>query len=97
MKMIVKAALVAAALAGGSLAAGLPAMADNVAVTVAPGGVAFGYSDGYWDQGHHWHVWQNKDQAARFRAENTAHYYSYKHDRDHDKGWHDNDHWWGHG
>lgn len=97
MKMSFKAALVAAALAGGSLAVGSPAMAQSVGVTVAPGGIAFGYTDGYWDQAHHWHAWKNRAQADRFRADNRAHYYAWKHDRDHDQGWRANDHWWNHG
>jgi hypothetical protein len=70
-------------------------MADNVTVAVSPGGVAFGYSDGYWDRDHHWHAWRNHEEAARFQAENRAHYYNYKHDRDKDHGWH-NDRYWDH-
>ena len=30
-----------------------------------------------------------------WRAHNTTHYYSWKHDRDKDMGWHE-DHWWDH-
>ena len=52
-------ALVALALAGGSIAATSSAKADSVTVTtsVDPGGVAFGYDDGYWDRSHGWHTW----------------------------------------
>ena len=32
---------------------------DNGAVSLSFGSVAFGYSDGYWDNGHRWHRWNN--------------------------------------
>ena len=95
MRTTIKIALVTLALAGASLTAGLPAKADNVTITAAPGGFAFGYSDGYWDRGHKWHAWRNQEQASRFREENRDHYYDWKHDRDRDKGWR-NEHWWDH-
>lgn len=91
-----KTALVAVALGGSVLTMGLSAHADNVTVGVGPGGIAFGYSDGYWDRDHHWHAWRNHEEAERWRAENSAHYYDWKHDRDRDQGWHNNDHWWDH-
>ena len=31
--------------------------ADNVTVGVGNGGIAFGYSDGYWDRSRKWHNW----------------------------------------
>jgi hypothetical protein len=96
MRKTIKGALVAAALIGGSLVAGLPAMADNLSVAVSPGGIAFGYNDGYWDQGHAWHAWKNAEESAQFQAANRDHYYAYKHDRDSDKGWRANDTWWSH-
>jgi hypothetical protein len=85
-----------AILAGASLAVSTPAKADNVTVQVNPGGIAFGYSDGYWDQSHQWHAWENAQAAARYRDEHKDHYYAWRHDRDHDKGWRDNDTWWHH-
>jgi hypothetical protein len=83
-----------AIVAGGSWAASLPALADNLTVQVNPGGIAFGYSDGYWDQGHQWHAWRDAQEAARYRDEHRDHHYEWKHDRDADKGWHDKDTWW---
>lgn len=70
--------------------------ADNVTVAVGNGGVAFGYSDGYWDQSHKWHNWENKSAADRFRAENKDHYYDSKHDSAPAAGWRDNDRYWEH-
>ena len=88
------AALVAALLASGSLA---PITAAHAAVSVQfdAGSVAFGYSDGYWDQGHKWHKWPNTSARNEWRTHNTAHYYSHAHSHDKAAGWHENDHWWG--
>ncbi len=94
MNRAIKIGLVTLALAGGSLAVGLPAKADNVTVAVDPGGIAFGYSDGYWDRAHQWHDWRDAAEAAQFRAENHDHYYDWKHDRDPDQGWRASDTWW---
>lgn len=94
MRSTIKAALATLAIAAGSLAAGPAALADNVTVGVGPGGIAFGYSDGYWDRDHHWHGWRNKEEAERFRAENREHYYDRKHDREEHEGWRESDHWW---
>ena len=74
----------------------VPALAANVTVGVGPGGIAFGYSDGYWDTGHRWHAWASAAEAAQWRAANRAHYYAWKHDRDPGAGWRDKDRWWEH-
>jgi hypothetical protein len=94
MKMPIKTALIAVVLAGGSVIGTQTALADNVTVAVGPaGGVAFGYSDGYWDRGRQWHAWHNAQEAAAWRAENRAHYYEWKHDRDASMGWRE-ERWW---
>ncbi len=96
MRMPIKTALLALALAGGSFTAGHSALADNVTVAVGPtGGIAFGYSDGYWDRDHHWHAWRNAQEAATWRDANRDHYYEWRHDRDASMGWHE-EHWWEH-
>jgi len=96
-KVLTAALLGVGILAGGSLTAAPPAAAQSVGVEVNPGGgIAFGYTDGYWDQGHHWHAWRNANEAAQWREEHRDHYYAYKHDRDHDEGWRANDTWWHH-
>lgn len=76
------------------MTAGLPAKADSVTVTVP--GIAFGYTDGYWDQSHHWHAWRNRREAEAFRKRDRSHYYNWKHDRDADHGWREHDTWWDH-
>ena len=84
------------AVAGGTVALGMPAKADNVNVAIGPGGIAFGYNDGYWDRAHRWHAWRNHEEAEHFRAANADHYYDWKHNRDHDRGWHAQDRYWEH-
>ena len=91
MKRTIQAMLVAVALTAPAFAP-LAAKAD-VSVTFNPGGVAYGYSDGYWDREHSWHRWPNATAAREWREHNRTHYYAYHHDRDHDMGWR-NDHWW---
>ncbi len=89
-------ALIAIALAGGALTAGAPAKADSVTIGVYPGGIAFGFADGYWDRDHHWHAWERREDAEHFRAENREHYFDRKHDEDHDAGWRESDRYWEH-
>ncbi|HUA51076.1 MAG TPA: hypothetical protein VMB81_02870 [Candidatus Sulfotelmatobacter sp.] len=76
--------------------AGAPAVAADVSVGVGPGGIAFGYADGYWDRGHNWHAWRNHEEMEHWRAENREHYYAWNHDRDHDHGWRDKERYWEH-
>ncbi|HVJ52231.1 MAG TPA: hypothetical protein VM689_07205 [Aliidongia sp.] len=96
MRRNMKALVLGLAVIGGALATQVPARAADVTVGIGGGGIAFGFADGYWDRGHNWHAWQNKEEADRFRAENHDHYYAYKHDRDKDQGWHEGDHYWEH-
>ena len=94
MHRTITVALGALALTVGVSATSLPAAAQSVTITTP--GIAFGYSDGYWDQSHHWHAWRNAQQAAAWRAEHRAHFYNWRHDRDHDMGWRTQDAWWHH-
>jgi hypothetical protein len=86
--------LVLGATLGGALMMAVPAIAADVTVGVGPGGIAFGYADGYWDRGRNWHAWRNHEEAERWRAENREHYYDWKHDRDRDQGWRSSDRYW---
>jgi hypothetical protein len=98
MKSSMKIALIALAVGGSSLALSVPAMAaDSVTVTTTtagPGGIAFGYNDGYWDQAHSWHAWENEQAMTTYRTANSTHYYAYKHDRDPDAGWREKERYW---
>ena len=96
MQRTIKAALLTLAIAAGTVAIGTTAKADNVSVSIGGGGIAFGYSDGYWDRAHHWHAWRNRHEAEEWRQANADHYYAWKHNRDHDRGWHEHDRYWDH-
>ena len=91
---LVAGSLLAGSLLAGSLLAGAPAQAADVQVGVALPGIAFGYSDGYWDRERHWHAWRNHEEMERWRAENREHFHEWHHDRDHDHGWHEGNRYW---
>ena len=91
MKRMIQAVVIATALAAPAFVP-LAARAD-VSVTFDSGSVAYGYNDGYWDRTHAWHPWPNPASQREWRERNASHYYNWKHDRDHDMGWHE-DHWW---
>jgi hypothetical protein len=50
-------------------------------------GIAFGYSDGYWDNGHRWHKWHRSSDMRAYRDRNGSNYHNYQHDRDGSDGW----------
>jgi hypothetical protein len=90
-----KVALVALALAAVPMGVGVTGTARaEVNITVNPGDVAFGYSDGYWDRDHHWHAWRDQNEAEWYRTHYAQHYVAQRHDRERDQGWHDSDRWW---
>jgi hypothetical protein len=51
------------------------------------GNVAFGYNDGYWDNGRVWHHWNNGEESRRYRLHSPANYHDWHHDRDSNQGW----------
>jgi len=79
-------AIVALGLIGMAVAVASPAAA-RVGISLDVGNVAFGYQDGYWDQGHHWHHWRNQSEARYYRTSQGNHYNNYRHDRDSNQGW----------
>ena len=62
-----------------------PAAARAV-VGIDFGGVAIGYRDGYYDQGHRYHRWAHRD-AARYRAQYHDNYRDMTHSRDRHRSW----------
>jgi len=79
MKRIILAALVLSAVAAvaNAPAAGAATLSFNF------GNVAMGYSDGYYDNGHHWHAWR-RGELARYRTEHRDNYHGWRHnDRRH--------------
>jgi hypothetical protein len=83
MNKFTKMALVAVALAAA------PTMAFSQSVSFNLGNVAIGYNDGYWDRAHNWHAWERAEHRDAYRAEKSAEYHEWKHDRDRDMGWHE--------
>lgn len=51
------------------------------------GTVRYGYSDGYWDNGHQWHRWNNDADMQAFRSRPGVEYRDWHHDRDGKDGW----------
>ena len=85
MNKALNGAIVAIGIAGACFVMTIPASADGVGVGVHVGDVgvgvgvglpdvAFGYQDGYWDTGHHWHNWQNDQQMRDYRNSPKNHY-----------------------
>jgi hypothetical protein len=56
-------------------------------ISVDMGGIAFGYADGYWDNGHTWHRWNSKKDSRAYRNRSGSHYYTRNHDRYSNDGW----------
>ena len=79
MHKIISATVIALSLASVSLGIAGPANAA-VGVSLDLGNVAVGYSDGYMDNNHQYHSWENRSDATRFRAAHKSQYHSYKHD-----------------
>ncbi len=58
----------------------------NSFLTISIGDVAFGYSDGYWDNNHRWHHWRNRRDQQNYRS-HGGNYHNWNHNRDGDHGW----------
>jgi hypothetical protein len=56
-------------------------------ISVGLGGIAFGYADGYWDNGHTWHRWNSRRDLRAYRDRSGSHYYHHDHDRYSNDGW----------
>ena len=66
------------ALAATPFAAGGSANAA-VGVSFDIGNVAVGYSDGYYDNDHHWHRWAHHADATHYRAAHADQYHTWRH------------------
>jgi hypothetical protein len=99
--MFLKGAAVALALAGATFATASTANAQGISfgmsdngrhhgnsgVSISFGDVAYGYQDGYWDNGHRWHNWRNRRDRDNYRRDyrdNYRHGYHHRYERD---GW----------
>jgi len=103
MRMFLKGAAVALALAGTALMTAGTANAAGIylgsgdhyygrdrpaaVISIGFGDVAFGYRDGYWDSGHRWHHWRHNGDYRTYRGQHGSNYHNWNHDRDSDNGW----------
>jgi hypothetical protein len=100
MRMFLKGAAIALALAGTALATtgtsnaagiffGTNSHRSGPVISIGFGDVAYGYRDGYWDRGHRWHRWSNDRDYRNYRGQHRSNYYDWNHDRDSNNGWRD--------
>lgn len=94
VKRGLQAALIAAALAAGTLPLSTTAQAADVSVQFNAGNVAFGFTDGYWDRARVWHPWPSRQARVNWQARNRAHYYARRHDQSPGWGWNDSNRYW---
>ena len=72
----------AAALLIGSVTAGV-GVANAAVVGFNIGDVSLGFSDGYWDNAHHWHKWRRHADLEAYRAAHADAYHEWRHDDPH--------------
>jgi len=101
MRMFLKGAAIALALAGTMLVAAGTANAAGITFTtndrgrdhgstgisISFGDVAYGYQDGYWDNGHRWHNWRNRHDRDNYRGQHGDNYRNGNHGRYSGQGW----------
>jgi len=101
MRMLLKGAAIALALAGTMLAAPGTANAAGITINTSDrgrdhansgisfsfGDVAYGYRDGYWDRDHRWHNWRNRREHRDYRNQFGDNYRNGYHHRYRDQGW----------
>ena len=80
MKKAINIALAAALLIGTAGAANAAGVGFSI------GNVSLGFSDGYWDNSHHWHKWAHRRDADAWRSAHADLYHDWRHDdrRHHD-------------
>jgi hypothetical protein len=56
-------------------------------IAIGFGDIAYGYRDGYWDNGHQWHHWSNDGDYRTYRDRRGSNYHDWNHNRDQNNGW----------
>lgn len=56
-----------------------------VSFSIVLSNVAFGYSDGYYDQNRGWHDWRDDDEREWYRSNRSPTYYEMRRDQDRDQ------------
>jgi hypothetical protein len=101
MRMLLKGAAIALALAGTTFAFAGTSSAAGFAITTSDhgrnhsgtsisfsfGDVAYGYRDGYWDNSHRWHNWRNRGDRDNYRRHHGGNYRNGHHNRYRGQGW----------
>jgi len=64
-----------------SVSAGVAEAAVSVGFDI--GNVAIGYTDGYYDNAHHWHRWAHHDDMMAYRGAHADMYHGWRHDDKH--------------
>jgi hypothetical protein len=82
MHKTLKIALAAALLAG---SVGTADAAVGIGFNL--GNVSVGFSDGYWDNNHHWHRWAHRADLERYRSAHGDSYHEWRHDDRHHPGY----------
>ena len=78
MKNLLKGALVA------SLLVASVSVGNAAGIGFSIGNVSIGYSDGYWDNSHHWHRWARHDDMVAWQHAHGDRYHEWRHnDRRH--------------
>ena len=78
MKTLLKSALVASLLIG---TAGMAANAAGIGFNI--GNVSVGFSDGYYDNGHHFHRWAHHEDMVAWQNAHHDMYHEWRHDDRH--------------
>jgi len=101
MRMLLKGAVIALALAGTTFATTGASSADGISINTSNhgrnhattgvsfdfGNVAYGYQDGYWDNGRRWHKWRNRGDHDNYRDHYRDNYRDGNHSRYQGQGW----------
>jgi hypothetical protein len=68
-----------------ALILGMSVGVANAAISVGfdLGNVAIGYSDGYYDNAHHWHAWRRHDDMMAYRNAHADNYHEWRHNDKH--------------
>lgn len=83
-----KMALAAGALAVAGLLAAAPATtvaAQGFTLSFNAGNVAFGYTDGYYDNNRRWHRWRSDRERQWYMKNQRGRYHAISRDRDRDR------------
>jgi len=56
-------------------------------ISVDLNGIAFGFRDGYWDNGHRWHRWHRNADYRNYRNQDGSNFHNRNHSHYDNEGW----------